>query len=324
MAGRNRLVVLCREERERMKMIWCNTKERIKAAILVSIIWCAVTVHEENKSLFLTPISPYLTPNHLDDDETKTRDERIIGSDSEDNCLRPRSKSIPLSLHTNLTRPYLNLAFPKMGTNTLHYYFQCGGLRSTHFRCNPTVKCAECIKASVDAGQPALSQCGDEIDAYTQLDDGKYFPQIELLDTLSHDYPNATLLLAFRNMSKWYHSITHWPPRANPPHLSDRLKIFNITGAPPNRGRKYSRHNQQEFEEFSEWYCNHVKRVRRLVDKSQSHTLVEIDIEDPQISHHMKNLFGINALCWGQSNVNLNIHPEVNKSDVRKSKHFGG
>ena len=294
-----------------------NKKERIiKAAIVVSIIWCGLTVHEVNKSLFLTPMPSDMLPD--------VNSERIIiGADSEDDCLRPRSDTIPLSSIGNLTKPYLNLAFPKMGTNTLHYYFQCGGLRSTHFRCNPTVKCAECIKASVDSGQPALSQCGDEIDAYTQMDDGKYFPQIELLDTLSHDYPNATLLLAFRNMSKWYHSITHWPPRKKPPHLSDRFKMFNITGAPPNRGRTYSRHNQQEFQEFQDWYCNHVKRVRRLVHNSQSHALVEIDIEDPQISHHMESLFGINASCWGQSNVNLNIHPEVNISDVRTARYFG-
>ena len=297
-----------------MKMV-CNTnKGRVKAAILVSIIWCAVTVQEVNKSLFLTPMP------------SDVNSERIIGdANSEVDCLRPRGNTIPLlSTIGNLTKPYLNLAFPKMGTNTLHYYFQCGGLRSTHFRCNPIVKCAECIKASVDARQPALSECGDEIDAYTQMDDGKYFPQIELLDTLSHDYPNATLLLGFRNMSKWYHSITHWPPRAKPPHLSDRLKMFNITGAPRNRGRTYSRHNREEFDEFKDWYCKHVTRVRKLVDNSLSHTLVEIDIEDPLIAQQMESLFGINASCWGQSNVNLNIHPEVNKSNVRTSRHFGG
>eukprot|EP00571_Detonula_confervacea_P011913 CAMPEP_0172305510 /NCGR_PEP_ID=MMETSP1058-20130122/6782_1 /TAXON_ID=83371 /ORGANISM="Detonula confervacea, Strain CCMP 353" /LENGTH=52 /DNA_ID=CAMNT_0013017129 /DNA_START=21 /DNA_END=175 /DNA_ORIENTATION=- len=52
-------------------------------------------------------------------------------------------------------------------------------------------------------------------------------------------------------MEKWYHSITHWPPRKNGPYMSDRLKKFNITGSP-------SSETLSNPEEFSDWYCNHV------------------------------------------------------------------
>jgi hypothetical protein len=231
-------------------------------------------------------------------------------------CLRARNDTVPLSLYRNLPRPYLNLAFPKMGTSSLHYFFKCGGLISGHFRC-PKGLCADCIKRSVEAGQPPLSQCG-KLDVYAQMDDGKYFPQIELLDTLSLGYPNATFFLIFRSMEKWYHSITHWPPRKNGPHISDRFKMFNITGAPTSNGRRVSHHNKKEMKEFSDWYCNHVKRVRKIVHNS-SHTLVEIDLEDPATGRLMADMFGINKKCWGHNNVNVDIHSELNRSEVRVS-----
>ena len=143
--------------------------------------------------------------------------------------------------------PYLNVAFPKMGTSSLHHFFDCGGLVSGHFRCPKRVGlCADCIKRSVEDGQLPLTQCG-KIDVLAQMDDGKYFPQIELLDEISRGYPRATFFLMFRSIEKWYHSITHWPPRKNPPHLSDRFKMFNITGAPTSNGRRISRHSAHEM-----------------------------------------------------------------------------
>jgi hypothetical protein len=176
---------------------------------------------------------------------------RVMGGDmisvpANDDCFRARNGTVPLSLYRNLPMPYLNLAFPKMGTSSLHHFFDCGGLRSSHFRCPKRVGlCADCIKRSVEAGQPPFSQCGD-VDVYAQMDNGKYFPQIELLEEISRGYPRATFFLIFRSMEKWYHSITHWPPRKNPPHLSDRFKMFNITGAPTSNGRRSSRHNARD------------------------------------------------------------------------------
>ena len=104
--------------------------------------------------------------------------------------------------------------FPKMGTSSLHAYFKCGGLKSTHYYyCNDdnTIPnkdrlCVSCIKESVKAGLPPLTQC-DNADMYAQLDDGVYFPQIELLEDIVQEYPNATFFLTFRNMEKWYNSL---------------------------------------------------------------------------------------------------------------------
>ena len=230
-------------------------------------------------------------------------------------CLKARTDTVPKSLYHKLPKPYINLGFPKMGTSSLHAYFECGGLVSTHFRCGKgSKKCGVCTRESIEAGLPPLSQCG-QADMYAQIDDGAYFPQIELLEEFVHGHPDATFFLTFRSMEKWYHSISHWPPRKNGPHMDDRFKKLNITGSP-------SLENKSNEEEFSDWYCKHVTRVRDIVAQNPTHSLVEVDIEDPDIGQQMEDIFGIGKSCWGHTNVNANIHPEVNESDVVLSKAF--
>jgi len=228
-------------------------------------------------------------------------------------CLRARHDTVPESLFQKLPKPYINLGFPKMGTSSLYHYFECGGLKASHLKCGKkSHKCARCTRESVAAGLPPLTQCG-ESDAYTQLDDGLYFPQIELLEQFVHGHSDATFFLTFRNMTKWYHSISNWPPRKNGPHMDERWKRKNITGSPSNERRSNPK-------EFSDWYCKHVKRVRNLVAQNPSHTLVEVDIEDPDIGQRMEDIFGIDQSCWGNTNVNVRIHPEVNRSEVMLSR----
>ena len=132
-------------------------------------------------------------------------------------------------------------------------------------------------------------------DAYMQLDDGHYFPQVELLDEIVESYPYATLFLTFRNMSAWYKSLSNWPPKKNP-KLSDRLKMLDIKGLPKGKGK--------DVYELSNWYCKHVQRVRDLVTKYPTHTLVEVDIQDPDIGQWLESIFGIKKRCWGQVNAN--------------------
>lgn len=149
---------------------------------------------------------------------------------------------------------------------------------------------------------------------YAQMDDGIYFPQIELLEEFVHGHPNATFFLTFRNMEKWYYSISHWPPRKRGPHKDEQFKMFKITGSPSKEGVSHQ-------EEFDDWYCRHVQRVRNLVSRNPSHTLVEVDIEDPDIGQHMEDLFGIEKSCWGHRNVNAFIHPELDPANVTLSRH---
>jgi len=181
-----------------------------------------------------------------------------------------------------------------------------------HYRCGRDVTCAECIRQSVHAGLGPFAKCG-VADVYSQIDNGSWgrFPQIEYLDEIIRAFPNGTFFVTFRSIEKWYHSLTHWPPSDDlvGPHMSDGLRDANITGFPSGTGRN--------LEEFSEWFCSHVQRVRDVVARNPYQTLVEIDIEDPNVSTYMANVFDINERCWGHQNVNAKLHPE---HDVKGSK----
>ncbi|KAL3788952.1 hypothetical protein HJC23_000236 [Cyclotella cryptica] len=231
-------------------------------------------------------------------------------------CLKARKNTVPPSLFGKLPRPFINLGFPKMGTSSLHAFFECGGYKSHHFACGKDaitkrkISCAKCISNSISASKPPLALC-EEADMYAQMDNGTFFPQTELLHQLHEGYPQATFFLTFRNMTKWYHSLSHWPPRPRGPHMDERLQKLDITGFPKGKGKNE--------EEFTEWYCNHVLRVRELIENSDHH-LIEVDIEDESTAQSMGDLFGISQGCWGHANVNLNIHPDANTSEVQVSK----
>ncbi|KAL7528788.1 hypothetical protein ACHAWF_004148 [Thalassiosira exigua] len=227
-------------------------------------------------------------------------------------------------LHPQLPGPYVNLGFPKMGTTSLHTYFQCGGRTSAHFWCTEEPKrCAACIKGSVKRGLPPLSRCG-KADMYAQIDNGFFFPQIALLEELVRGLPDATFFLTFRNMTKWYKSITNFPPklgRKKTLHMDERWMKGNMTGSPPLYDAEGNK-RESDPNEFSEWYCKHVERVRELIARNPSHSLVEIDIEDPGVGWRMEDMFGIDRNCWGHTNVNAENHQDLNLSEVVLTQHL--
>ena len=230
-------------------------------------------------------------------------------------CFKARTDTVHPSLYHNLPKPYINLGFPKTGTTSLYSFFKCGGIKSSHYYCryiNRTdtskFRCATCMTKAVAKGLSPISECrGQEQEVYAQIDDGQYFPQIELLEEIVNDdnHPNATFFLTFRSMDKWYKSLSNWPPRSLDGiglNLVDRLVKSNITGSPTKSDPKH----------FSHWYCKHIQRVRDVIDRHPSHSLVEVDIEDPMVGQRMSDMFGIRKSCWGQKNVNAKIHPEMN------------
>ncbi|KAL7543581.1 hypothetical protein ACHAXR_013031 [Thalassiosira sp. AJA248-18] len=242
--------------------------------------------------------------SHATEENTPSQSSDINNNDySSRACFKARNDTVPASLYHNLPKPFINLGFPKMGTSSLHAFFECGGLKSRHYKCGNKTACGVCTKESVEAGLPPLSLCG-KADMYAQIDNAKYFPQIELLEEFVHGHPNATFFLTFRSMEKWYRSLSQWFK------LDVRLKNYNITGSP-------SKETKSNPKEFSDWYCKHVERVRDIVAQNPSHTLVEIDIEDPGMGQRMEDIFGIKKSCWGQTNVNPDIHPELNASEVQ-------
>ncbi|KAL7504607.1 hypothetical protein ACHAXN_002493 [Cyclotella atomus] len=230
----------------------------------------------------------------------------ITNDDSRD-CLRARSDSIPTDRYGKLSYPFINMGFPKIGSSSLHSFFGCAGYRSAHYRCSSSTKCSECIQQSVREGLQPFHHC-IAAEVYSQIDDGRNsFPQIDYLEHILDTYPNATLLLAFRNMDSWYHSLSKWT--RNNTNLAQDLVKADIKGLPTGMGNN--------VHDFSTWFCNHVNRVRDAVSKSPSHTLVEIDLDDEvKTRQFMSNVFDVDASCWGRANANLDLHPELKKENI--------
>ncbi|KAL3774199.1 hypothetical protein HJC23_013376 [Cyclotella cryptica] len=213
-------------------------------------------------------------------------------------CFHAKKHNITKHRYGLLPKPFINLGMPKMGSSSLQTFFTCGDYNSSHYECGKEL-CADCMKRAVSNSNSPLSSCGG-FDAFVQMDDGSFFPQIEYLNEIHEESPNATFLLTFRGMDGWYRSISHWPPNAdttNPPLvMSNRMKRANITGLPSGVGNNVN--------EFSQWFCSHVNNVRDFVKRHPSHALIEIDIEDRNVGERLGKFFGIRDACWGHANKN--------------------
>lgn len=236
----------------------------------------------------------FIQSSHIDSIATTT-----YNNDNIPSCFRAREHNISASYYGNMPKPFINLGMPKMGSTSLQSFFKCGHYNSSHYECGKEF-CADCMKRAVANGNPPLSSCGENYDAFVQLDDGSMFPQIEYLNEIHREKPNSTLLLTFRPMADWYKSITHWPPNADkinkPLLMSNRMTRANITNFPSGKGTNEA--------EFSNWFCGHVERVREFVALHPSHALVEVDIMNNNVGVILGEVFGIESSCWGHSNKN--------------------
>mmetsp|Transcript_24434 Transcript_24434/g.37383 ORF Transcript_24434/g.37383 Transcript_24434/m.37383 type:complete len:309 (-) Transcript_24434:275-1201(-) len=248
-----------------------------------------------------SPDSAVIVPEKKDDAEHSE-------SDSE-SCLRPRSNNRDAVVKSPMKLPIINLGMPKMGSTSLQSYLECGGYESVHWLCGGRY-CGDCIEEAIQAGLPPFSsqdpKCKiNNIDAYTQIDRGpENLVQVNYLHEIMAGVPSATFVLTFRNMTKWYMSMSNWwtdskevPFNSTKDNtMRGRFEVANITGLPVGVGRNVS--------EFSHFYCEYVKRVREEVAKYPGrHELIEIDIEDPTVGRQMEEAFGVNRTCWGHSNT---------------------
>ena len=59
------------------------------------------------------------------------------------------------------------------------------------------------MKNAVASGSNPLKSCGN-FQSFMQMDRDSFFPQVELLNQIHNESPNATFILMFRDMSAWY------------------------------------------------------------------------------------------------------------------------
>jgi hypothetical protein len=205
-----------------------------------------------------------------------------------------------------LPTPILVVGLPKTGTSTVHNFFKKSGYSSSHYKCNESYFCGMCFKSAIKSGKPPLASCGG-YEVYAQMDvenTGQcHFPQITDLEILHEEAPNATFILSTRNMTHWATSVRNW-----------------VGGVRSMAGRlaKCEEGPKTRFpDDLIVWHHAHLERIREFVRTHPSHTLVEIDIEDPRTGEIMAQRFGSDARFWGHVNDGTKTNASLTKSRER-------
>jgi len=222
---------------------------------------------------------------------------------------RPPDSNVP-----PVTYPIVVVGMPKGGTSSITHFFRRIGKGTSHQFCGRRtfrkgmVECGALMKENVDAGLPLFHNAG-EYEVYAQLDVERvkgdlhnwqgvcYFPQIEALEKMHEQYPEATLVLNKRSVSAWIESVVHHMGMAR------RLSYCNITGFPPVHEKYLTTDMLRDF------YIAQVVRVREFVAKYPSHRLVEVQIDGDNAGQKMVEAFGGELSCWKVKNT---------KQDVKK------
>eukprot|EP00934_Nitzschia_sp_Nitz4_P005424 Nitzschia sp. Nitz4//scaffold45_size130396//75938//76747//NITZ4_003457-RA/size130396-processed-gene-0.104-mRNA-1//-1//CDS//3329552422//5414//frame0 len=203
------------------------------------------------------------------------------------------NKEIPTKSSLLLPLPILVVGLPKAGTSSIGTFFQRAGFNSSHYKCVNNLLCGLCINTAVKAKKPPLLTCGG-YDVWAQMDVENlgqcHFPQIEDLDALHEEVPEATLILNTRNLTRWVKSVKNW--------LGDRgsmaMRLAKCSVGPASK----------QPQDLMDWHLAHLQRIRDFVKLHPSHTLVEVDVEDPQAGHVLATAFGPPTLpeFWGREN----------------------
>ena len=195
-----------------------------------------------------------------------------------------------------------------------------GGLNISHMTClsRPDSDfCGRCMHGAVAAaagggggGHPGpLAACGSYA-LYTQIDHTPggngtrpcHWPQVDLLDEIHAESPEATFLLTMRDFDAWYGSMAGWNG------YDQRLGRCRLGAYPggihdPQGGGEEGGGGLRES--LRSFYCDQVERVRGFVLRHPSHALVEVDVSDLATGPYLGGLFGIDpGRCWGMHNVN--------------------
>lgn len=206
-----------------------------------------------------------------------------------------------LYIHKHISHKHtvlLNMGFPKTGSTSIHKFFQCGGLSSSHWKCGEEL-CGGCIRENVRKSLPPFQGCGS-FQVWAQMDtenppDMCYFPQVDAMNALYEAHPDATWLLPQRPIDDWLLSLQKWD------EMDERIRQCDFD----TRGRV------DDFEMFAK---EHFAAVRSFVLKHPTLTLIEFNISNPT------PLFlafpTIKQSCWGRSN----IHASNNATNLELSK----
>jgi len=112
--------------------------------------------------------------------------------------------------------PFISLGFAKTGSTSLNHFLRCAGnVRSCHyFLPNEMGQIADCLYKADQDGKPMLQSCGypQYCGGYTQMEHDYLglTPQVDKLELMVQEEPNATLIFPFRNFERWVRSQNAW------------------------------------------------------------------------------------------------------------------
>jgi|UniRef100_A0A8J9S8N4 hypothetical protein len=234
--------------------------------------------------------------------------------------------------------PVLVMGLPRSGSASLHEFFRCNNVKSSHFCCGTSQKtsfacepdqptCGRCVHQNLNQSLPAFQGCGN-FSVYSQFDveSGQPFswflPQHFALPLLHESFPEAVWILNRRADARvWARGVLHWYSvsrrvmnafglQYHHPTLI-AAKIYDAPVRPLTedgliadislslaRAENVTEHKRR-LDELTSVYEAHLHRVRAFVTANPSHSMLEIDVDDPTSGETLSAFFGgARASCW--------------------------
>ena len=252
-----------------------------------------------------------------------------------------------LTDRANGTKPRIFIiGLPKAGTTSVAKFFQSGGFRTCDYMCEfpkpphlesrgflkqhfregkKDIPVGVCMLDAIRKGLPPIASCGDfqvygEMDYLRPLHPHRTctLPQIEMLEDIHQEHPDAVFILNTRQVQNWTHSVMNWPPYA---HRRRRMhtRIMQCKAGPlTERVLQKEKNNDDEWTPMSlpqakqeelmmTWYCEHMDRIRHFAQSHPSHILLEIDIASSTTGSILSSFFGVNEAYWQNQNQNSRL-----------------
>jgi len=192
----------------------------------------------------------------------------------------------------------LVMGMPRSASLSIHNYFKCQGLKSSHYCCGPDedaaqkvafpckdnqATCGSCVFHNMNASQPAFEGCGEyDVMSGFDVETGDPFawflPQHFTLPLLHEHYPKSTWILNARETpERWADNVMHWYSVTNRMMNSFGLRyhkdIPEITVAP-----KQDLNNELLYKELEKSIARakdvgeHIRRRDELAAEYRAHT----------------------------------------------------
>ena len=209
------------------------------------------------------------------------------------------AQSAPEAIHGTILRgPIFLMSLPKSGTSSVHSFFRCGKMKSSHGYAKlvpkKIVRVGPRWAKNVATGRPLLE--GLETGNYTVwTDEGIpdpnefakcFYPSFDALDNIAQFYPYATIMMVVREKRSWLASAKKWDNGRLLKRMKKNCKDF------PNKGAT--------DDDWLSFYDNHTAHVRRFSEHHPTLTYLELPLESSAAI--MEESTGVSASCWKHCN----------------------